>query len=254
MIFNAENQELRAHVARAVERLMAFRNSDGGRMMIDVPVTYPSGASVVIEVEQNSDRIWVSDMGKGLVEAEMMAAEESYRRLARAKADEFGVGYDNSAMFVLWAPVDKLESAIVCVANASAQASADAVRHAVEARSRNQSDTVYERIVDVFGKRLVSRSTKINGRRFSWSANNVVFLHDAHQAVFEPMTKSANSISSKYLMFSDLRNSEASIYSLNAVVENKRDLGGKAQMVGDLANIIDLNSSDEAFKRYAVAA
>ncbi len=233
---------------------MEFRNSDGRRMMIDVPVTYPSGASVVVEVEQNSDRIWVSDMGKGLVEAEMMSAEESYQRLARAKADEFGVGYDNSAMFVLWVPADKLEAAIVCVANASAQASADAVRHAVEAQSRSQSDAVYERIIDVFGKRTVSRSIEVRGRRLSWSANNVVFLRDTRRAVFEPMTKNANSISSKYLMFSDLRDSEVSIYSLNAVVEDKRNLGAKAQMVGELAHIIDLNSPDDAFKRCAVAA
>jgi len=233
---------------------MACRDSDGGRVMVDVPITYPSGSSVVVEVEQNADRIWVSDMGMGLVEAEMMAAQDSYQSLARAKADEFGVGYDNSAMFVLWVPSGRLEAAIVCVANASAQAAADAVRSAAEATHRKQSSVVFERIKSVFGARMVSKSVEIRGKRSSWEAHNVVLFPDAHRAIFEPMTMNANSVSSKFLMFSDLREPGMAHYSLNAVVENVKELDAKAQMVGDVANIIDLKASDDVFRQYGAVA
>ena len=241
-------------MAEAAARLMACRDSDGGKVMIDVPVTYPSGSSVVIEIEQNADRIWVSDMGMGLVEAEMMAAQDSYQNLARAKADEFGVGYDNSAMFVLWVPSGRLEAAIVCVANASAQAAADAVRHAAEVTARKQSAVVFERVTSVFGAQSVSKSVELRGKRSAWEAHNVVLLPNARRAIFEPMTMNANSISSKFLMFSDLREIDGSQFSLNAVVENIRELDAKAQMVGDVANIIDLKASDDVFRQYGNAA
>ena len=131
-----DKTKLEQRIAEAVARLMSQRESAGGRVMLDVPVTYPSGASAVVEIGRNANKIWVSDMGMGLVEAEMMGAVDSYQRLARNKAEEFGVVYNSSAMFVLWAPADRIEGAIICVANASAQAAADAVRHASEAQSK----------------------------------------------------------------------------------------------------------------------
>ena len=222
--------------------------------MINVPVTYPSGASVVVEVEQNADQVWVSDMGMGLVEAEMMAAQESYERRARAKAEEFGVLYDNSAMFVLWAPMGRLEAAVVCVANASAQASSDAVRHAAEAQSHKQSAVVYERIKDVFGEQSVSRSVKVYGKRASWEAQNVVHFLKAHRAIFEPMTMDSNSISTKFLMFSDLRESDSEHYSLNVVIDDMEQLDARAKMVGDVANIVRLNAPDRDFRQHGAAA
>lgn len=253
MILERENQELQSRIAQAVERLMGRRERAGGQVHVSVPVTYPSGASVVVEIEQNADRIWVSDMGAGILEAEMMGAQESYQQLARKKADEFGVGYDNRAMFVLWAPSGRLESAIVCVANASAQAAADAVRHASEAQSRRQNALVFERVKRIFGERHVSRTAEIYGRRSSWEAHNVVLFPDSHRAVFEPMAAHPNSVSAKFLMFSDLRDAELDV-SLNAVVESLDSLDRKSQMVGDVANIIELRAADDLYRRYGRAA
>jgi hypothetical protein len=105
----------------------------------------------------------------------------------------------------------------------------------------------------VFGERIVSRSVEIRGRRTAWEAHNVVVFPNAHRAIFEPMTKNANSVSSKFLMFSDLQESGLDL-SLNAVVESIGSLDAKAQMVGDVANIIELKSSDEVYRKYGVAA
>lgn len=253
MTVNLVNPELRQRVAEAIKRLMSASDTAGGKSLLTLPITYPSGSSVVVEIEQNGDKIWVSDMGMGLVEAEMMAAQDSYQSLARKKAEEFGIAYDNRAMFVLWAPATRLEGAIVCVANASAQAASDAVRHASEVQVKRQAEAVFDRVKRVFGERIVSRSVEIRGRRTAWEAHNVVVFPNAHRAIFEPMTKNANSVSSKFLMFSDLQESGLDL-SLNAVVESIGSLDAKAQMVGDVANIIELKSSDEVYRKYGVAA
>lgn len=247
------SQELERRVADAVGRLMSIQSLEGGKVLLSVPVTYPSGASVVVEIEKNADRIWVSDMGMGMTEAEMMGAEDSYQRLARGKAEEFGIGYDNHAMFVLWAPVNRIEGAIVCVANASAQAAAGAVLHASEVQSRAQREAVFNRVQQVFGKDRVVRSLEMMGRRSAWETHNVVISPKGERAVFEPMSAAPQSVSSKFLMFSDLREAQSAV-SLNAVVESLQFLDAKAQMVSDVANIIELKAADETYRRYGAAA
>jgi hypothetical protein len=247
------NQDLVRRVRDAVGRLMVHSALPDGKVHLGVPVCYPSGSCAVVDIERNGDRIWVSDMGMGLVEAEMMGARESYQHLARGKAGEFGVDYDGNAIFVLWAPIDRLEAAVICVANASAQAAADAVRNASELSQRRQEDKVFERVRSVFGNQSVARTRDIAGKRTSWEAHNVVVLPNARCAIFEPMSKHPNSVSSKFLMFSDLRAADLPI-SLNAVVEDIGELDAKAQMIGDIANIVELRSSDETFRRYGAAA
>ena len=247
------NQDLTRRVSDAVGRLMAVRASIGGKLFLDVPVSYPSGSAAVVEIEQNGDKIWVSDMGMGCIEAEMMGARESYQHIARSKAGEFGVEYDGSAMFVLWVPIDRIEAAIVCIANASTQAAADAVRLASEAHHKRQEDIVFDRIQNVFGRQHVARTVEVAGKRTAWEAHNVVLLQNGRCAIFEPMSKHANSVSSKFLMFSDLRDADLQI-SLNAVVDNAQSLDAKAQMVGDVANIIELKATDETFRKYGMAS
>ncbi|MBC6437360.1 MAG: hypothetical protein GDA52_04295 [Rhodobacteraceae bacterium] len=247
------NSRLQERLKEAFAGLMASRHSIGGRILLDVPTIYPSGASAVVEIEQNGDRVRVSDMGNGLLEAEMMAAQDSYQPLARKKAEAFGIRFDNRAMFTLWVPEGRVEGAIVCVANASTQAAAEAVRAASEVRSRQRSELLFERIDRVFGSRAVARTAEIKGRRATWNARNVVTLPNARRAIFEPMNNNTISVSGKFLMFTDIREAETGI-ALNAVVEDSQNLNAKAQMVADIASIIDLRSPDETFIRLGAAA
>lgn len=253
MTTTAVSRELEKRVSDAIERLMAVQNLESGKAVLSVPVTYPSGASVVVELEKNADRIWVSDMGLGMAEAEMMGADDSYQRLARSKAEEFGINYDNHAMFVLWVPQDRLEGAIVCVANASAQAAAAAVLHASEAQNRSQREAVFQRVSEVFGRERVVKSLEMRGRRTSWEAHNVVTSPRGQRSVFEPMTPAPQSVSSKFLMFSDLKEADSGA-SLNVVVESLKSLDAKAQIVSDVANIIELKAEDDVYRSYGFAA
>ncbi|MBC6443571.1 MAG: hypothetical protein GDA53_10810 [Rhodobacteraceae bacterium] len=255
MILEKANSGLRERLKESCAGLMASRGSIGGRILLDVPTIYPSGASAVVEIERNGDRVRVSDMGNGLLEAEMMAAQDGYRPLARKKAQAFGIGFDNRdnrALFTLWVPEGRLGGAIICVANASTQAAAEAVRVASEARARQKAEAVFERIDRVFGSRATARTAEIRGRRATWNARNVVTLPNARRAIFEPMNNNTGSVSGKFLMFTDIREAGAGI-ALNAVVEDSQNLNAKAQMVADLANIIDIRSPDEMFKRMGVA-
>lgn len=247
----AKNQLL-SRVSVALARIARCRDS-GERILVDLPILYPSGSSAVVEVEQNGDKVWISDMGLGHIEADLMNATDSYKKLAAQKAKEFGVEYDGHTLFALWVPISRIEAAIICVANASTQAAAEAIRKACETSIRSQDEAFFERVTSLFGKKYVARTAEVAGKRMSWEAHNVVDFPDGKRAIFEPMSKSANSISSKFLMLSDIKATHSNI-SLNVIVPDIVNLDAKAQMVADLANILPIDAPDKTLKQFAIAS
>ncbi|MFX0543177.1 hypothetical protein ACEWPM_015795 [Roseovarius sp. S4756] len=239
-------------VKKALSRISAVRGLDG-RLVVDVPVMYPSGATVVVEVERNGDRFWVSDMGHALVETEFVAAQDFFSSAARTAADEYGVGFDGHSMFALWVPEGRLEAAIVCVANASNSACSEAIRAASDAKGRKANEHIFERIQSVFGPKIVAKTADIQGRHAHWEAHNVVIFPNSQKAIFESMSMHSNSISSRFLMFSDIKAADDAV-SLNAMVKDLERLDEKAQMVGDVANIIALSAGDDEIRKYAIAS
>lgn len=239
-------------IRQALNRISNIREMDG-RLVVDVPVMYPSGATATIEINCNGDSYWVSDMGLGRLETELVAAEDYYARVAGKVAEAFGVKFDGNAIFAMWTPSPRLEAAIIAVSNASNKACSEAIRHAEEAKGRRQNERIFQRIQDIFGRKSVARSADIRGRHAEWEAHNVVIFPDRRKAIFEPMTSHANSVSSKFLMFTDIKAAEQTI-SLNAVVRNFENLDEKAQMIGDVANIVSIDSSDDDYRALADAA
>lgn len=239
-------------VRSALQRIASVQELDG-KIAVSLPVMYPSGATVVVEIERNDDSYWVSDMGYGHVEAEMAGAQSFYGKIASRVADDFGVGFDGSAMFALWVNSSRLEAAITCVANASNKACSEAVLQAVEAKGRRQNEKIFERVKAVFGDRSVTRSADIAGRHAHWEAHNVVVFPNRHRAVFEHMTAHTNSVSTKFLMFSDIRSADLDI-SLNVMIRDIRELDEKGQMVADVANILSLTASNDQIREYARAS
>ncbi|MGF6860623.1 hypothetical protein ABIE69_001183 [Rhodobacteraceae bacterium MBR-64] len=249
MIVAHEDTQTLERVREALRRIASVRDLDG-KTAVDVPVMYPSGATTVVEVERNGDNFWVSDMGYGLVEAQISGAHTFYGKIAARVADDFGVGFDGNAMFALWVPSARLESAIICIANASNRACSEAIFQASEAKNRRQNEKIFERVKSVFGERLVARSADIVGKHAHWEAHNVVVFPNRHRAIFEHMTAHTTSVSTKFLMFSDIRYSEQDI-SLNAMVRDVGALDEKGQMIGDVANILSISASDQQIMEYA---
>ena len=92
----------------------------------------------------------------------------------------------------------------------------------------------------------VHEAVILPGERATWKAHNVVELHRGRYAVFEPVSKHANSISSKFLMLSDLfKNSNL---RLNAVFESLNDIDPKAQIIGEVAHLMGADEPVEIYQ------
>lgn len=252
MTSRTNSPQLESRVSDALKRIASVRTLEG-RTVMNVPVMYPSGATTTVEIEMNGGNCWVSDMGHGLVEAEYMGAQGFYTKSAKDVASQHGVQFDGNSIFALWVPVARLEAAIVCVANSSCQAAQSAILSASEQKATKKNDEIFERIKAVFGKSIVSKSVEIQGRHAHWDAKNVVIFPDRRKAVFEFMTSNPNSVSSKFLMFSDILKADDGV-SLNAVVSKASKLNSKGQMIADVANVIEFAATDEEFIQVAKAS
>jgi hypothetical protein len=239
-------------VRDAARRLMAMQN-DADRVRISVPVIYPSGATSTVEVSVNGSKCFVSDMGIGHTEALLANAEEFYDIQANRAAERFGIGYDGQSIFALWAPVDRMESAIAMVANASVQAASLAILKATEDRDVRRNDELYDRVRSIFKAADVQKTAELPGKNATWKAHNVVFLPSRQIAVFEFVSQHPNSISNKFMMFSDLVSSEHPP-SLISVVKSVAAVGMKGAMLADVSNVIELTAPTSDFEKFARAA
>lgn len=242
----------RDRLSIAVNRLMAIR-VEGESARLTVPAIYPSGASASVEITFNGDKCFVSDAGLGHLEAEFHGADEFYAASARNAAHRFGVGFDGFSVFASWSTVDRIESAISLVANASTQAAAVALFSAERERDRRAQEQIYDRISGIFGLQAVNKCMEISGRDATWNAHNVVVMPNRKLAIFEFVRESQNSIANKFMMFSDLAR-VGDGPSLNSVVKSLERIGKKGAMLADVSNVIELTANDEEFQRFARVA
>jgi hypothetical protein len=236
---------------QAVSRLMSVQ-VEGERARLTVPVLYPSGSSCAVEIMTTGDKCFVSDLGFGHMEAEMYGAEDFYGISAKAAAGRYGIGFDGLSIFTTWASLDKVEAAISSVANASVQAASVAILRATEEKDRHKNSELFDRVRSIFGAAAVARTADLKGRDADWQAHNVVLLSDHRRAVFEFVSENTNSISAKFLMFSDL-SKRKDAYSLNSVVRSVEKLGNKGAMLADVSNILNVADPAAEFIRYAKA-
>jgi hypothetical protein len=249
----ADISRLYERVRQALSRIASAREGGDGRIIVSVPVLYPSGSTASVGIDSNKDQCFVSDLGMGFAEAEFEGAADSYGRAASATAERFGVRYDGHSIFTLWVPMDRIEAAIINVANASCEATGQAIRAAAEIKFPRRNEQLFQRVARVFGEQSVARRADVVGRHATWEAHNVVALPNQRKAIFEYVTEHQNSISSKFLMFSDIKQADETV-SLNAVVSRIDQLSPKAQIIGDVANILALRATDHDYLEYAKAS
>jgi|GEM_PF-2458475 len=226
----------------------------GNKTIVSIPVVYPSGAHAGVEIEINGDDCFVSDVGQGYAESDNYGASEFYKYSAKTACERFSTAYDGLNMFVLKTSVENMEAAIVAVANASVMAARDAFERATAEKSRRSNSDIFDRFIDVFGKERVSKVAELKGKHVSWDAHNVVSFN-GRTSVFEYVADHPNAISSKFMMFSDLRRNDDAQIILNAVVHDINQISQKGQLIADVAsNVVPFSATAKQFTKYAEAA
>jgi hypothetical protein len=242
-----------AKIVDAVAREIVSTEHFGSASLVKVPLLYPSGAGAVVQITPNQDRFFVSDMGLGHQEAEMMGASVMYANSAKPIADHFGVRFDNQAFFVAEANREQLASAVTIIANCSVDAASQAAMKAAERRFEEDSDILYKRLVSVFTADEVERDIEFVGAStHRWPVAAVV-KHRSHIALFEPVNKFHTSVINAAVKFHDIGRLDNPPQRV-AVVKKKAELGNYLNVLTQAANVIEYKVPDSTLVRLAEAA
>jgi hypothetical protein len=222
---------------------------------INTPLVYPNGSTVVVKIHQSGERYFVTDMGLGYQEADLMGASNIYSRHARLIAEAAGIKFDHQAFFVIEATREQLSGAVVTVANCSQEAVIVTAYRLSERRDADEAERLYERLIRVFSTNRVSKDAEVIGHSSTkWPVTTLVRPEKRGRVtVFEPVRKHHGSIAHVNMKFSDLRALEKPPNCV-AVVQRKAEFGTWLGVLTLSANVIDDDVPNETFVRLAEAA
>lgn len=254
MSTNIANSKFRDVVEAVAREIVAIDHRASGSF-IRTPLMYAGGATVVVRIEEDGGRFFVSDVGIGLQEAELMGAGSMYAKPARSIAEEAGVRFDNQAFFVLEASRDQLPGAIVTIANCSQQAVMRAADALAEKTFEDRKTRLFDKLVTVFDAKAVRKNAEVVGASTQhWPVAAIVTLPGLKPTIFEPVTKHPNSIAHASMKFGDIALLKNDAPQRVAVVPNKKELGALLTVLSRSANVIDDNETSERIIRLARAA
>lgn len=258
MAYPARIEKFSELVEDVGRQLIAVEHHVSGSF-IRMPLLYPSGAIVVVRIEQSDGRYFVSDWGLGYQETENYGAGSFYVRHARSIAERAGVGFDNQAFFVMEASREQLPGAVVTIGNCSQEAAIRAADALAEKTFEDNKERLYERLVSVFAKRegtatkVVTKNARVVGHSSTeWPIATLVTLpRSGKLTIFEPVTKHHNSVAHATMKFHDIALLGKDAPNRVAVVEKKQEFGTFLGVLSQSADVVDESVSDDTILRLA---
>ncbi len=228
------------------------RVQDGDQVTrVTLPVFYPSGSVVTVEVASWAQGFRVSDSGLAHREVDLIGADHLFKKNANAVAEHFGL---ECATRSVWtdATVETLAAAIADVGAASAQ-----IAHRIVERVASRSEAaieaeLYRRLVYLFGQPKVAKDVEITGASsHRWRISALVSA-EGRDVVFEAVSNHHSSVYSSATMFHDLSLLDGRPVSV-AVVRDKKEMGDYLSILSQAANVIQDNAPDDTIARLVAA-
>jgi|SoiMethySBSTD1v2_1073268.scaffolds.fasta_scaffold738215_1 hypothetical protein len=242
----------RAFIEKVARELATVDHRVDGSF-ISTPLLYPSGSGVVVRVDFSGESYFVSDMGFGYQEADMMGASLIYSRHAPLIAEDAGVGFDNHSFFVVQASKDQLAGAVVAVANCSLDAVSMAAHKLSERKVADAADRLHALLTRVFPAPSVAKNVEVKGASTTtWPVASLVRIGQA-ETIFEPVINHRNSVASVVTKFHDISLLEHAPGRVS-VVRSKDELGTLLNVLSQAGSVITRDVSDAALRRLAKAA
>ncbi|NKK82038.1 hypothetical protein [Rhizobium leguminosarum] len=197
------NNEGLQFIADEVARSLSHAMVDGRSAFISTAVNYPSGASVVVRIDQHGDMFFVSDDGQANLNAELFGGVHVFARIASDVAKRFAIEYDQRSFFILQVRRSQLPAAVAIIANASSIAVDRTIQAMERQRNKVSRETFVHRIVEAFGNSAIFDAT-IQGTSKNWDVDAAVVSNSQISAVFEFVTPAPPSIAFAHMKMGDI--------------------------------------------------
>lgn len=241
------------YIAEKISKDLIAIDMGKSSVLISLPVLYPSGSTVVVSVEAVGENFFISDMGLGFQEADMMGATIMFRNSARMISERVGVGFDEHSIFVSKASRDQLIGAIISVAKCSNEATVITAYKLAEKKHSDNTNILYERLIGIFDPNKVHKHVEYKGAsQTKWDVDLVV-SDDRNELLFESVSKHHSSLAHTVMKFSDISRLEFPPRRI-AVVKDKKEFGTTLDVLSSTGDVIEARISDEKIKQMAEAA
>jgi hypothetical protein len=248
-----KNHKYTQTLDEAVRTLVSTRHASAGSL-VTMPVMYPSGSAVVLEVSMNGKRCFVSDMGTAFEESQMMGSNRYFKSEANRIAERYGIKFDGQLMFVAEVPIENIQGALVVVANASGDAARAAANKQTERHEHDAKEMLYERLLSVYRTKDVAKDAEAIGQSNHRWKISVLVKDSVNTWMFEPVSGfyiTAVGTAAKFHDFAALESPPSRI----SVIKSRDDIGDFYGLVaGASTKIVYANEPDSTFERLLEAA
>jgi hypothetical protein len=235
-----ETVEMMVHELVSVQRIA----SDA---VINMPLLYPSGASVTVRVTPAGDVYHISDGGFAYREVEAVGADRSFAQVASAIVTLNELKRNSRAIFTD-ADRPTLFRAICDVAAASWQVVDRIYSRLPDETDEEIEEYLRERLAHIFGAQKVQPAKLIGASTSEWDVTAVV-KQDGESTVFQAVAAHPNSIFRTSTAFHDLAALDHAP-KLVAVVKDRKALGSRLGLLSP-GRIIEGTQSDAVYLRAA---
>jgi hypothetical protein len=238
-------------IADELARALVRSSSRDDTVRLSLPLLYPGGSMVGVELSRLRDGFLVSDVGAARREAGMLGGERSFQRIAYDVAQRFGIRFDQNMMFDLDVAEGDLLSAVIAVANAAKTAVENTAIHMATAEHADHRAYLWDKLQFAFGTKAFHREPiKFKGSTESWDFDASVRIGSS-VALFEVVTPNANSVNSAVTKFLDVRDLGEQIAPKRVAVLTNRDKTPRLLLLGRTARTLDADATEEDYRNAA---
>jgi hypothetical protein len=238
-------QQIADEVARALIRISS--RNDVARLSL--PLLYPGGSMVGVEMSRLRDGFLVSDAGGARREAGLMGGEKTFVRLAGEVAERFGVRFDRNMIFEMEVTTDDLVVVVSAVANAAKSAVEQTAMILASTEHADARAVLWDKLGRVYGQTRIQQKAKVRGKSDSWEFDAAVKT-EGRIALFEVIGPNANAVNSAVTKFLDIQDIGEKAPSRVAVL-TRRNQTPHLPVLGRTATLLSIDASNEAFLKAA---
>jgi hypothetical protein len=235
-------------IADEVARALVSVSSRDGTVRISLPLLYPGGAMVGIELSRLRGEFLVTDAGGARREAGLLGGEKSFQRIAKEVAERFGVRFDRNMMFDLDVTEDDLLPAVVAVANAAKTAVENTALHLTSVEHADHRAYLWDRLERVYGTKVAKREPiKFRGSTEQWDFDASIEVQGTF-TLFEVVTPHANSVNSAVTKFLDVRDLGEKLAPKRVAVLIDKEHTPRLLVLGRTARLLAADASDDEYR------
>jgi hypothetical protein len=165
-------------VATQVARTLVRVTSQGASARLSLPLMYPGGSMVGVEISRLRDGFLVSDVGGARREASLLGGERTFLRIAREIAQRFAVRFDKNMFFDMDVEERELVTAVIAVANAAKTAVENTAIHLASVEHADFRAHLWDRLQRLYGPKALDRKpSPFKGASEEWEFDAIITVH-----------------------------------------------------------------------------